>query len=486
MATELTRTLEHRQAIYLPDEPNPAICRRNTQTNAGLSARDWFKGFAAGTGSGLFVQIIGYLSLLEVWLILTFPATAGKFFRNATAPGVRTFTTLWILWILGQIVSDVVNENQFTFAARGFARAFFAGFVTLSLLPVMMRRHRLYEAFLAGIPVAHVIATRYFRPGTYMAQDGSGMLDASQLGWENWTSYLVSTVLIYGVARLWRKIPWVCVAATASVGVLNIANGSRSTGLIYILAAMLMPLFIAITRNTSKAEATRSKWLRHMPWGTVILIFVLGAGTTLVVVEAYKSLASSGALGKKAFDKYVRQSESGNLVMGARQECFIGIAAALDQPIVGHGAWPRAQKDYIADASELFGVEFKTPKGYSLMNRFIPTHSMLVGGWVESGIFGLIFWLYVIFLIVRNSRSAAVYFNEYAGVILINSIGFFWNVMFSPIQNRAYTAMIVVPMLIAQVRRLRERSAVPLGEAATTNAGNVASLGGVGHPRPVG
>lgn len=484
MTTELITPAGHRQSVYVSDDPPTSASHRYARTNASLSLKEWFKGFLGGTGSGLFVQIIGYLSLLEVWLVLTFPITAGRFIRNATAPGVRTFTALWILWILGQLFSDVVNQNQFSLAARGFARAFFAGYVTIYLLPVMMRRPRLYEAFLAGIPIAHIIATRYFRPGTYLSQDGSRMLDASQLGWENWTSYLVTTILIYGVARLWRVTPWMCVAATASVGVLNIANGSRSTGLIYILAAMLMPLFISVTRDTRKAEATRWKWLQHMQWGTVILIFILGAGTTLGVAEAYKSLASSGALGKKAFDKYVSQSESGNLLIGARQGTFIGIAAALDKPFAGHGSWPRAKKDYIEDATRLFGVEFKVDKGFSLMNQFIPAHSMLIGGWVESGIFGLIFWIYVVLLVVRNSRSAAIYFHEYAGVILINGIGFFWNVMFSPIQNRSYTATIVIPLLISQIRRLQQQSAVSSQQAVTGHADDGGSLLGRGGARP--
>lgn len=433
--------------------------RPQSAASRSLTAVQWLGAFLAGLGSGLFVQIIGYLSFLEIFLLVTLPGAVNRVIKSAALPGSRMFAWLWLLWLFGQVVSDVANANDFGFAARGFAKAFFSGFVTLVLLPSMLRHPRSFEAFLAGLPLAHLIGYRYFRSGAYTRQDGKGWMTGEDLGWESYWGYLVTLTLAFVVARLWRSRPWLCVAATMAVGVLHVVMGSRSTGLYHILAACLMPLVLDVTRTSARSLAKRSRWSAALPWGR----FVAAAGIVLVaavqVKDFYEYHASRGALGEKALRKYELQTRRGNLIVGARQGPFIGIAAALDKPILGHGAWARMEKDYIASASDLFGVELYREPGFNYHKVFIPAHSMIIAAWVEGGILGLVFWVFAFVFAARYLTVAVLTFPEYAGVLLINTMGFFWSVWFSPIQSRNYTAMIFVPLLAAAVLHLRAKRA---------------------------
>jgi O-antigen ligase len=239
--------------------------------------------------------------------------------------------------------------------------------------------------------------------------------------------------------------------ATFGLGVVHIYMGSRSTGLYHILAASVMPMLIDVTRTSVRGSAKRTSWARRLPWGRFFAAAGLLVVVSIGVKDGYESFAASGALGEKAYNKYQMQSKYGNLIVGARQGPFIGIAAALDKPIVGHGAWARMEKDYIAAASDLFGVEFYREKNFNYHRVFIPSHSMIIAAWVEGGIFGLVFWVYAMVFAARSLPRAMLVLPEYAGVILINSMGFFWSVLFSPIQSRNYTAMIMVPLLYTAV-----------------------------------
>lgn len=422
----------------------PASARR-------LSALEWGQGFLAGLGSGLFVQIIGYLSFLEIFLLITLPLKITQYLKAATMPGVRSFTCFWVLWVIGQLVSDVANENDFALGARGFAKAFFSGFVTLALFPAMLQRPRMFEAFLAGLPLAHLIGAKYFRSGAYTRQDGRGWMTGEDLGWESWGGYLVTLTLAYLVARFWRSRPWFCMLATLVIGAVHVFMGSRSTGLYHIVAASLMPLLIDVTRTTGKSVAKRFRWARSLPWGRFMAAAAIVIAASLIVKDSYEYYASTGAMGEKAFRKYQMQSKYGNIIVGARQGPFIGIAAALDKPILGHGAWARMEKDYVSAASDLFGVEFYREKNFNYHRVFIPAHSMIIAAWVEGGIFGFLFWAFAIVFVAWNLPRAVLMLPDYAGVIMINSMGFFWSVLFSPIQSRNYTAMIMVPLLVAVV-----------------------------------
>ena len=418
-----------------------------------ISLGQWGSWFTFGVMSGLFLQLIGYLTFLETYLQITFPMRVRQVVNIALSRGVILFTLLWIGWIAGSLFADYSNESPFSLAARGFSRAFFAGFVTLCILPLWLQTPRRFEAFLAGVPLAQFIGLWYFRSGTYNTGDGTTQVDASQLGWENWGNYFAGSIAAAVIARLWRTAPWSCVAIAFILGSFNLGLGSRAAGLTQLLAACVMPLFIFRNRFRFRpARISRGK----LTLGRLAAIAVIGVITLATVAATYSQLAKSGAFGDRAKAKYeLQSSQKGGLIVGGRAEALIGIAAIMDKPLTGHGSWPEDTVGYAEKASEIFGVEIQdtpAPKG---IRKFIKAHSAIVSAWLEHGILGAIFWVYVFYVVAYNVSIVTRFLPEYTGVIVFNSCGFFWAYLFSPIQSRAYTAIIVVPMLIIQIRRLQ-------------------------------
>ena len=418
-----------------------------------LSLRQWAWWFALGVMSGLFLRLVGYLTFLEAHLLITIPIRMRQVVHAALSRGVILFTLLWIGWIVGSLIADYSNESPFMLAARGFCRAFFAGFVCLCLLPLWLQSPRRFEAFLAGMPLAHVIGLWYFRSGTYNRGDGVTEIEASELGWETWGNYFVGSIAAYLIARLWRTTPWGCVAIALVLGSFNLALGSRAAGLMALLAAGIMPLFIF-------RPHFRMGWMRisagKLTLARLISIVVIGIITLVAVAVIYTELAKRGALGEKAKAKYEFQSsQKGGIVVGGRSEVLVGLAAIMDKPLCGHGSWPEDTVGYAAQASEIFGVEIREAPQRKGIRKFIKSHSAIVSAWLEHGILGAIFWIYVFYIVAYNLPRVTEYLPEYTGVVIFNSCGFFWAYLFSPIQSRAYTAMIIVPMLMIQIRRLQ-------------------------------
>ena len=412
----------------------------------------WGWHFAQGTACGLYVKIIGSLSLLEVYLLATLPARLGQFVRCASTRGVVLFTILWIGWIAGAVMADLVNGTQWSLAARGIARAFFAGFVTLCLIPIWMRSPRAFEAFLAGSPVAQVIGLKYFRSGTYNTGDGTAMIDASVLGWDSFGNYVATAAVAFLIARHWRRHPWACAGLALGLGAVNIALGSRAAGITQIAAGAVMPIFIL----QPHFEAGWWSRIGRLGPGRLLVAAVIGVAALAVTTKSYSHLARSGVLGEKAKIKYEAQiSVKGGIIAGGRSEFLIGLAAVLDKPLTGHGSWPEDTIGYAERASERFGVEIREPKTPKNFRKFIKAHSAIVGAWVDHGILAAVFWLYVFYLVATNFWRVTQYLPDYTGVVIFNCCGFFWHFFFSPIQSRGYTAILLVPILIIQIKRLQ-------------------------------
>jgi hypothetical protein len=438
--------------------PQPVVSR---PCNAGessafpksLSLGQWGWWFTLGVMSGLFLRLIGYLTFLEAYLLITIPIRMRQVVHAALSRGILLFTLLWLGWIVGSLIADYSNESPFSLAARGFSRAFFSGFVILCLLPLWLQSPRRFEAFLAGMPLAQFVGLWYFRSGTYNTGDGTTQVDASQLGWENWGNYFCGSVAAALIARLWRTTPWSCVVIALVLGSSNLALGSRAAGLMALLAAGIMPLFIF-------RPHFRMGWMRisegRLTLGRLISIVVMGIITLVAVAVGYTELAKRGALGEKAKAKHEFQSsQKGGIVVGGRSEVLVGLAAIMDKPLCGHGSWPEDTVGYAAQASEIFGVEIREAPQRKGIRKFIKSHSAIVSAWLEHGILGAIFWIYVLYIVAYNLPRVTEYLPEYTGVVIFNSCGFFWAYLFSPIQSRAYTAMIIVPMLMIQIRRLQ-------------------------------
>lgn len=200
-------------------------------------------------------------------------------------------------------------------------------------------------------------------------------------------------------------------------------------------------------------------------WVLVIIGVVVIQCLTLV----YKEAASRGFMGENALKKYevqMKGRKSGALatLMAGRLEFFVGSYIAFKRPIVGYGPWALDYDGYYSDFLTKYGsaedyesylkyYEWQLKNGQSFIT-LIPAHSHIVGFWVWYGIFGLVFWIYILFQIVRYFRRDLATVPYWYGMLAAMTPSFLWSVFFSPFGDRVGEAMFIVFLLMTKAVRL--------------------------------
>jgi hypothetical protein len=185
----------------------------------------------------------------------------------------------------------------------------------------------------------------------------------------------------------------------------------------------------------------------------------------------YRISATQGWLGEEALKKYEMQTQGDDsikkLLLGGRMESFCGILACFDKPIVGFGPWAMDSRGYVDEFLARYGTsddydsyvkaqERNLKKGVGF--KMIPCHAYITEFWLWYGIFGLIFWLYVIFVFIRYLKQDCWVVPQWFMWIAASIPGYFWGIFFSPWTNRVGGVVFIVACLMARaVRQGRQK-----------------------------
>ena len=197
------------------------------------------------------------------------------------------------------------------------------------------------------------------------------------------------------------------------------------------------------------------------------LLCCIGVVGVFVAHRVYKIASMHGWLGEAARNKYeiqTRGSDSmGRLLLGGRAEAFVGLLACRDKPIVGWGPWAVDTKGYFDEFMMKYGtledvIEFqKTQQRLAQMgirgDRMIKCHAYITEFWVWYGISGLLFWIYVMFVLLRYLRQDCFAVPQWFGWLACTIPGMFWDIFFSPFKSRFGVPMYVVACLMARAVR---------------------------------
>ncbi|QRM56454.1 hypothetical protein [Sinorhizobium sp. BG8] len=161
----------------------------------------------------------------------------------------------------------------------------------------------------------------------------------------------------------------------------------------------------------------------------VALLVVAGLLATKVV---YEYAASSGFLGADALAKYEMQSSGDiNLLVAGRSELLVSFEAIAMAPLLGHG--PGAENYGLAIGRLVSLDEAGLPiDPRDFEQTEIPAHSHLLGSWVEAGILGGVFWIYILTLVPR-AILAALANRQMLPIFAYLLVGLAWDILFSPI-----------------------------------------------------
>ncbi|MEJ2411069.1 MAG: hypothetical protein P8Y48_17645 [Novosphingobium sp.] len=170
---------------------------------------------------------------------------------------------------------------------------------------------------------------------------------------------------------------------------------------------------------------SRKGIIRYLPMALLLLI----AGFSLWRTAAYK--------------KYLFQATGDvSIFLGGRPESLVSLQAIWDSPILGHGSWAQDMHyvQLLFFKMQELGIGDNSFQVY--VNNFgglIPSHSHLLGAWVNAGVLGALFWVWVLWLAL-TSLYRAISIDTHARTLYTTvALLVLWDVMFSPFGAEART-----------------------------------------------
>jgi hypothetical protein len=370
--------------------------------------------FAAPLFRFVRFQFIGFLlgTDLILWFASPFLVISRGRLLDAALP--RRFLILGFLWLLGQILTDIVRATPLEELARGWSMigATLIDFVVLcALLSDNRRRIILYALAIALGTCAEYFLNPY----------GYSLTEPWKFGVGPAIIGLIVLLATYCYARGFR---FVCAGLLLFAGLLNIFMLSRAAALVCVLAASFVGSQALLPQGTKRSAA-------H----TLILPVAILLGA-FAIARTYACAANHGILGAKARLEYHSQSSGSlGLLVGGRGDSLASIRAIMDSPIIGHGSWPTDSTYTLYLAHLMASLGYGNSPAGTAIKRYgglIPAHSHLLGAWVQAGVLGAVFWFWVYGLIIRGLRTLYTACEPLTPLIAYFAFLLGWDVLFSP------------------------------------------------------
>ena len=409
-------------------------------------------------GLGVQLQVVFSLSITEVVVLLYTPFILASELPQMRRTGVSTFFNMAVLLVIGCIVSLIVNHAEFYRALRGLS---VTGLVLCSVVVAhrMIRTHPAgLKWFFIGAMLSTILCTFVFQRSVEVASVGGKDLDSIMSGPLFWIGR-VKEVLSMPSTAFYLKMPLLYssgVQIFLAVFSMMISASGRSAA----LGALGCAAIVIIGRKKRKSIAMIGRHFAILLCLAVIGIFAAKA--------VYQWAALNNYLGEKARKKYEHQTSGGSgivkLLICGRADAFVGLLAVADSPIIGKGYWAPDTENYYEEFLRRYG----TPEDYETYlenaayyaskgiyrDKMISCHSYITSFWLWYGLPGLLFWIYVVYVVFRYLRQDATAVPQWFFWLAAGVPSFLWALCFSPFNLRFPLPLWVVGMLIARAVRL--------------------------------
>ncbi len=362
------------------------------------------------------IKITGVLSGSDILLMAAFIVLALRGKIGVSVRIGRKFLILCSLWLLSQIVTDFVRHTPFGDYVRGWSNigmTLVSFSVMFSLLYGHPRRIVLYAwGLVAGSALA------YFINPSELA-----LIDP----WKFGLSYPITLTALLLASRNDVRGHWP-MAVTTFAGFLNFVLGFRNAGGICLAVA----LYLMVIRYSHKKGFGNRK-LSAKTITALAASIILGL---IGIYCAYQYAASTGLMGDDAREKYETQSSGKyGAFLGGRFELLSSIPAIIDSPILGHGSWAKDPKYVLLEQQALALLGYRDAGDLSiddLKEGLIPSHSFILGAWVDAGILGAIFWGWVWLLVCKTLLRTYPRGIKLLPLAAYAAFQLLWDIPFSP------------------------------------------------------
>ena len=394
--------------------------------------------FLWGLGSSLYLRTpFGFVAMLDlVSFALAVPIFLQSYVRYSKH--FKRLLVLCLLWLANGMLSDIWRDG-FSFTYFKIYMIIFNSFTLLIVGEWFVRKSYIcIPIFLAGASISSVISLYYFQNGALYAfalkAGFEGGTDMSSFLMEKQTYPLwMNMFLMAGVmfARIAIKLPWfVCASVFLASSFLVLKNGgSRSTFLIMASAGFLILMF-----------AYCAKWYSFFFKRKIVTLICL-AVAAVAFRTSYYLMAKHGFLGEEGRIKYEEKQAGNTTFLDDRSDIIINWPFLWRSPIIGAGSSLRDRWGYLNRSEYLPHIH--PVSGAPINYKTLLGHSALVYSWTAHGVFGLVFWLYILWLLFDFLGERINVFGDYAPFIVYAIISLVWDILFSPYGGFRGKAMFV-------------------------------------------
>jgi hypothetical protein len=375
--------------------------------------------FAVVCAGAVSVNLVGSFPGDEIVILILLPFLLAKHAARAFRRDYLWFYILLGCWLFGTVFGDLYVGSSVTNQLKGIARVVFLGLDFMALALLIDRKTR-------GIIVFFIADSVLLVVGALRFAGGSSFLTIWKYGLDGTVSLLVLLVASYFFGK--RRYT-ICVLLVLGLAALNLILAVRSQTAVDLMVAVIM---LPIT-GTRKSQA--SQGIGGADLFKLLIVFLLVGGAAYGANQAIKYAVDRNWFDDSIEAKFQAQS-SGRLgvLVGGRPETLVAIQAIRDSPIIGHGSFAVDPKylQIMQDIQYEYGYTDFDQDAEITDTPAIPTHSHLTQAWVESGILGGIFWIWVLVLEGRMLVQVILWRPPLMPAYASLAVGFTWEVLYSP------------------------------------------------------
>jgi hypothetical protein len=381
----------------------------------------------------LYLPLAGQLPLGEVILFPIVPLLALTQARKLGYGKLPKILLLAGLWLASQIITDIYRSTPFDDWSRGDARIIFFFVNLIGLTFLLQGNQRRQILFVLCYAIGQI-----FRAGFFPDEDMTA--DIWKFGYALSVTWII---VLYSCYFYYKKQFAITSAMFAVLAIIHLVLGSRAYALMVLLVAVL-----ALPIVPERIGRSKIKMFEEGTLARLLFLLFLACVAGIFLATLYSWAASSGRLGEKAFLKYQSQSRGKlGLLIGGRTEILVSTIAIKDSPLIGHGSWAKDPKysEILNDLRFEYGYTENESDDNS-ESDLIPTHSHLFGAWVDAGILGAVFWIYIIWLLLQGILRATELARPLTILYAYGAVSVLWDIFFSPFgtPRRMTTAFILV------------------------------------------
>ncbi|HXM94769.1 MAG TPA: hypothetical protein VOA64_11065 [Candidatus Dormibacteraeota bacterium] len=375
------------------------------------------------------IQMAGVLLLSDLALLVAFPIALARRLERLRQRPVPTILTLGVFWLVSQIVTDLVRNTSPEDYLRGWTKICFVLVNFTVVWLVVCRSQRRFILYGVGLAL-----------GTMLDVSIHPSHDALNSPWKFGIGIPITMLVAMLAAHSSKHRYLGILLPLTALAIVHAFQDFRILAVICFISA-IYSLFLT---SAKREQPGRFR---------LAMLALMIAGGVVAFTLVYSHLADQGVFGEYAQRKLEAQSGEGGLLLGGRGEVLASWQAILDSPLLGHGSWARDPSYSAILADRRAELGYKRFQG-GKKDDLIPTHSYIFGSWVDAGIAGGMFWLFILAFTVHTIMNPSgteplLPVFAFAGLMLT------WDILFSPLgtPTRFVAPYFMVAMVVMRVFR---------------------------------